>query len=251
MKKMRIILLPTLVLLSALPCLAIQFEQMVDMPTAGTLNRAQYAVNLRMQPVGGLLFGFSFGLMDRLNFGFSYGGDNVIGYGSINWNPQPGFQIKYRIFDESYYGPAIALGFDNQGFGYWADSRYFLKSRGFYAAASKNYKFLGTLAFHGGASYSLEERHGSDNEVDFFAGLEKSLNPELWMVAEYDLALNDNLEDNQYGEGYGYLNVGLRWLFSSRLMLEADLKNLLRNGPEPQSSDLIGRTVKIAYYDNF
>jgi hypothetical protein len=251
MKLFRIILVMSLLLITALPCLALQFEQMVDMPTAGTLNRAQYAVNLRMQPVGGLLFGLSFGLFDRLNLGFSYGGDNVIGYGNINWNPQPGFQIKYRIFDESYAMPAIAVGFDNQGFGYWTGSRYFIKSRGFYAAASKNYKFLGTLAFHGGASYSLEERHSPDTGVDFYAGIEKSLNPELWMIAEYDMALNDNEKDGQYGEGYGYLNVGLRWLFGSHLMLEADLKNLMRNGQDPQTSAMIGRTVKLAYYDSF
>lgn len=251
MKTLQIFLLSSLLLLVALPCSALQFEQLVDMPTAGTLNRAQYSVNMRMQPVGGLLFGLSFGLFDRLNLGFSYGGDNIIGYGNVNWNPQPGFQIKYRIFDESYAMPAIALGFDNQGFGYWAGTRYFIKSRGFYAAASKNYKFLGTLAFHGGASYSLEERHSEDNEVDFYVGLEKSLNPELWMVAEYDGAFNDNVKDDQFGEGYGYLNLGLRWLFGSRLLLEADLKNILRNGQQDTDAGRIGRTVKLAYYDSF
>jgi len=71
------------------------------------------------------------------------------------------------------------------------------------------------------------------------------------MVAEYDGAFNDNIKDNQFGEGYGYLNVGLRWLFGSRLMLEADLKNVLRNGQQDTDAGRIGRTVKLAYYDSF
>lgn len=254
MKTLRILLVSSLPLLAALPCLALQFEQMVDLPTAGTLNRAQYAVNLRMQPQGGLLFGLSFGLFDRLNFGFSYGGTNVIGYDRIDWNPYyPAFQGKYRVIDESYYGPAVALGFNSQGFGAYdtGNSRYLVRSSGFYATASKNYNFLGTLAFHGGANYSIEDRHNPDNSLNFFAGMEKSINPELWVLAEYDFALNDNTEDSLYGKGYGYLNLGMRWLFSQKLMLEFDLKNILRNGLRDTDAGSIGRTVKIAYYDSF
>jgi len=249
MKRITLFLLLAAVLVT--PALAVQFTEMVDLPTAGTLNRGSYDIHLRMQPMGGLLLGFGFGLFDKLNFGFSYGGNNVIGYGNIDWNPQPGFLIKYRIFDESYYMPAIALGFDNQGFGPWSGSRYMVKSRGFYGAASKNYKFLGTLAFHGGVSYSLEDRHNPDNTLDAFVGIEKSLNNELWLVAEYDAALNDKIKDQQFGEGYGYLNVGLRWLFSNRLMLEADLRNLMRNGEHDTPAGMIGRTVKLAYFDSF
>jgi hypothetical protein len=247
----RAFLLLTVLAMASSAGFAVQFTEMVDLPTAGTLSRGSYDIHLRMQPVGGLLLGFGFGLFDKLNFGFSYGGDNVIGYGNIDWNPQPGFAIKYRIFDESYYMPAIALGFDNQGFGPWAGSRYMVKSRGFYGAASKNYKFLGTLAFHGGVSYSLEDRHNPDNTLDAYVGIEKSLNNELWLVAEYDAALNDKVKDHQFGEGYGYLNVGVRWLFSNRLMLEADLRNLMRNGEHDTPAGMIGRTVKLAYFDSF
>lgn len=249
MKKISLTILTLSLLASLSP--AIQFGEMVDYPTAGTRERGSYAIDMRMQPVGGLLLGFSFGLFDRLNLGISYGGDNIIGYGSPNWNPQPGVQVKYRFWDESYWFPAMALGFNNQGYGPWCGSRYLTKSPGFYAVASKNYKFLGTLAFHGGANYSIEERHHPDNSVNFFGGIEKSLNPELWIVAEYDLALNDNLKDQRFGEGYGYLNAGLRWLFSKRLLLEFDLKNILRNGYDDTPSARIGRTVKISYYDSF
>lgn len=247
----RIYYFAIVVLFSAHGLQARQFGEMVDFPTAGTMSRGSYAIDMRMQPVGGLLLGLSFGMFDRLNLGVTYGGDNIIGYGSPNWNPQPGVQVKYRFWDESYWFPAIAVGFNNQGYGPWYGSRYLTRSPGFYAVASKNYRFLGTLAFHGGANYSIEDRHNPDNSVNFFGGLEKSLNPELWLVAEYDFALNDNMEDHQFGEGYGYLNGGLRWLFSKRLLLEFDLKNILRNGYGESPSARIGRTVKISYYDSF
>ena len=249
MKKIFIITL-TLALLGG-AAHAVQFGEMVDYPTAGTLARATYSINLKMQPVGGLLLGFNFGLFDRLNFGFSYGGNNIIGYGNLEWNPQPGFTAKYRIFDENYYGPGIAIGFNNQGNGPYGADRYLTKSPGFYAVASKNYRFMGTLAFHGGANYSIEDRTNPDNALNFFGGVEKSLNPELWLTAEYDMAFNDDLKDQQYGEGYGYLNLGLRWLFNQKLMMEFDLKNILRNGAEGQESARVGRTVKISYYDAF
>lgn len=247
----RIYYFAIVVLFSAHGLQARQFGEMVDFPTAGTMSRGSYAIDMRMQPVGGLLLGLSFGMFDRLDLGISYGGDNIIGYGSPNWNPSPGVHAKYRFWDESYWFPAIAVGFNNQGYGPWCGSRYLTRSPGFFGVASKNYRFLGTLGFHGGANYSIEDRDNPDNTVNFFGGIEKSLNPELWLVAEYDLALNDNLEDRQFGEGYGYLNGGLRWLFSKRLLLEFDLKNILRNGYGEQPSARIGRTVKISYYDSF
>jgi len=247
----RIYYFAIVVLFSAHGLQARQFGEMVDYPTAGTMGRGSYAIDMRMQPVGGLLLGLSFGMFDRLNLGVTYGGDNIIGYGSPNWNPQPGVQVKYRFWDESYWFPAVAVGFNNQGYGPWCGSRYLTRSPGFFAVGSKNYRFLGTLAFHGGANYSIEDRHNPDNSVNFFGGIEKTLNPELWLVAEYDFALNDNLEDRQFGEGYGYLNGGLRWLFSKRLLLEFDLKNILRNGHGESPSARVGRTVKISYYDSF
>ena len=254
MKSYIILLVLVLLLLPALASAApVQYGDLVDMPTAGILARGAYDINLRMQPEGNLLLGVSIALLDRLNFGFSYGGNNIIGYGNAQWNPQPGFQIKYRIFEESYWAPGVALGFDSQGFGRYFEeaNRYATKSRGFYAAASKNYKFLGRLAFHGGANYSIEQRRGPDNPVDVFVGLEKSLNPELTLIGEYDFGFNDDIRDQAFGEGRGYLNAGVKWLFNQKMLMEFDLKNLTRNGYGDQPTAKISRTVKIAYFDSF
>ena len=44
------------------------------------------------------------------------------------YNPQPGFQIKYRIFDESQSFPAMVIGIDTQGRGSYSDTLYNLNS---------------------------------------------------------------------------------------------------------------------------
>ena len=47
------------------------------------------------------------------------------------------------------------------------------------------------------------------------------------LLAEYDAALNDNADNDAFGEGMGYLNVALSWLFAEQLRIQFDLRNLL------------------------
>ena len=55
--------------------------------------------------------------------------------------------------------PAVAFGFDSQGYGFYDASaeRYQIKSKGFYTVLSKSFWLLGPLGVHGGAHYSLED----------------------------------------------------------------------------------------------
>ena len=231
-----------------------QTTELVDTPTAGLPGKGAYSLFLRMQPYGGLLGGITIGLAERLALGMSYGGTGIIGYGTPDWNAQVGVQARVRLLDESYVAPAIVIGFDSQGFGkFYRDpyERYDIKSRGFYAVASKNYIFLGKLGFHAGANYSLE-RQDDQKVVDFYAGLEKGLSPELSFLADYDFAFNDNKKDSLFGENEGgYFNAGVRWTYAERLSIEFDMKNLFRNGMEGTDWGRIGRTFKIAYTDHF
>jgi len=88
--------------------------------------------------------------------------------------------------------PAIAVGFDSQGYGrfFHKEERYLVKSRGFYAVASKNWELLGPLSLHGGVSYSLENK--TDHNPTAFVGFIKSLANVIQVAAEFDLASNDN-----------------------------------------------------------
>jgi len=221
---------------------------LIDFPTAGTLLRGSFNAHLRAYANGGILGGVDVGLTDRFMIGLSYGGTNVIGTGPVNGNPQVGAHVRYRLIEEDYTIPAITMGYNSQGFGAYIDStkRYQNKSVGVFAAVSKNYEFLGLMGLHGGINYSFENGDG-DKDLNFFAGIDKSLNPELALVAEYDFAINDN-NARSVGSGKGYLNAGIKWVFAGKLRIDFILKNILKN--TDKFSD-ISREIRISYIEIF
>jgi hypothetical protein len=220
---------------------------LINKPTAGTLMKGSFRANLLAYPEGGILGGLDAGVTDRLMFGISYGGTNVIGTGTVIWNPQVGVNIRYRIIEEGYTNPAITMGYDSQGYGSFIDStkRYQEKSVGLFGVVSKNFNLLGFLGLHGGVNYSFERQ--DDKSLNLFVGFDKSINPELSIACEYDFALNDN-EDDALGSGKGYLNATLHWTFAGRLRLDFMLKNILKNRKDVPS---MSRAIRISYIEIF
>ena len=220
-----------------------QSRQLIDLPTAGTLERGSFAIDIRMYNNGGLIGGVGVGISPRFMFGLSFGGENIIGEGGVNWNQNPGIQARFRIIDESFGMPAVIIGFDSQGYGAYrkGSKRYANKSRGFFGVVSKNYAFFYNLGLHGGVNYSLETV--DEKDINFFLGAGLNLNREVRIILEYDFAINDNSTGAQFGSGSGYLNAGAQWSFSDRLFLQFNLKNLLKNGPGQ-----VTREFKIGYF---
>jgi hypothetical protein len=217
---------------------------LVDIPTAGMLDKGSMALDVDFYQEGGMLFALSAGILDRLSFGISYGGSHLIGASSPVMNEMPGVNIKIRIIEESVALPAIAIGFDSQGKdGYITDlDRYTVKSPGLYAAASKNYTLLGFFSLHGGANYSFE-RADNDRDVNVFFGVEKSIGPILSLVLEYNMGLNDNSGD-AIGKGKGYLNMGLRCGLGNGLTIAVHIKDMIHNGQDITAAN---RTVRLEY----
>jgi hypothetical protein len=223
---------------------ALPHGQLIDLPCAKMLPRSGVTAGLRLSPDGGLLASVSVGLTDRFGIGASYGGTNIIGMGRVHMNPQPAVQIQALLFDEQFLSPAVAVGFDSQGFLRYDKSRkrYPIKSRGVYAVASKNTSFLGGLGLHGGVNVSLENEDG-DRDLDVFAGCHKWVTPEWVLIGEYDAALNDRKGRDPFS-GEGLLNLGVRWLFAPDFYFELAWKNVLETG------DLMNRNareVKLVY----
>lgn len=241
-----VLLLPLCVL--AQEAAIIEPVALIDYPTAGTLLRGSFNAHLRAYAEGGILGGVDVGLTDRFMIGLSYGGTNIIGMGSVNGNPQVGAHVRYRLFEEDFTTPAITIGYNSQGYGAYIDStkRYQNKSPGLFAAVSKNFHFLGYIGLHGGINYSFETGDG-DKDPNFFVGFDKSLNPELTLVAEYDFAINDNAERSA-GTGEGYLNAGLKWIFAGKLQIDFILKNILKN---TDNFSAISREIRISYVEIF
>jgi len=221
---------------------------LVDVPTAGMLDKGSVALDVGFYQEGGVLVGISAGILDRLSFGISYGGSRLIGAASPEMNEIPGINLRVRVIEESLAFPAIAVGFDSQGKdGYLKDEdRYRIKSPGFYAVVSKNYTLLGFFSIHGGVNYSLE-RADDDRDPNFFVGAEKTIGPFVSIVAEYNIGMNDN-SGNAIGKGRGYLNGGLKISLGNGLTVGVNLKDVIKNGGD---ITVANRTVQLEYERTF
>lgn len=253
--------------------LMIQPRRLVDAHTAGLLPRAHFDLECRIYSSAapgiegcGLLMAISVGITDRLNIGISYGGDGLVGRGRARGNPYPGGLIKYRLFEEGYIMPALALGYEHQGYGGIEErdglDGFIDKSQGFFVALSKNYLLFKRLGFgiHGAVSYSLEEI----TDVTWpnaYVGIDLSFNEELALAVEYDLGLNVRDPETQWDPGRkyyanplgGFLNVGVRWAFSPWFYIEVLGKDVLEHRYDETQDRQLGwsRELKLVYVNHF
>jgi len=228
---------------------------LITLPTAGTLVRGSYSVDLRMQKAGGLTIGLAVGITDRFQFGLSYGASYLIGDSLATPYPRPEANLKYRLVDESMSMPGISLGLNTQGTGAYHDEefleRYDTKAMGVYLVASKNWKSpFGNFGLHAGTNYNFLETKDGDEDLNLFFGTDLEINPELSLVVEYNAALNENDMTAQtiaLNRG-GYLNAAIRWTFVEHLHLELDFNNLLFDEDKVQ---YFNREFKITYIEYF
>ncbi|MBT4785537.1 MAG: hypothetical protein HOO21_09290 [Candidatus Marinimicrobia bacterium] len=228
---------------------------LVSIPSAGTLVRGSYAMQMRVQKNGGLTSSLSVGITDRFQFGLSFGSANLIGDDSLEWYPRPEANLKYRLIDETTSMPGLSLGLDTQGQGQFNEAdtlmRYDVKAMGIYAAASKNWVTpLGNLGLHMGTNYNFAEVNDEDKDINYFFGFDMEFNPELSILLEYNAALNENdmtAKTMSISKG-GYLNAAIRWTFVERLHIEMDFNNLLF---DDEKVDYFNRELKITYIEYF
>ena len=218
--------------------------RLVDMHTAGVVPRGNVLIESRIYEGAGtgLMVSAAVGVTDRFCFGLGYGADGIVGRSrDPKYDPFPGCLVKYRVFDENYFFPGFAVGFDYQGFGGIADDTllgyrgYNYKSEGFFLAASKSYLFFRKIAlgFHGNANFSLEEI-SKVSWPDAWVGIDIGVSESFALVAEYDFALNTRDPANRAGKEYalpqdGYFNAGVKWNLSEYLALELDARDILQN----------------------
>ncbi len=212
----------------------IQPRVLIDCPTAGVLPKGFYDMDLRFFDGGGATFAVNIGLTERLMVGISYQAGALIGSNEINLQKFPLGNLKYRLIEETYFFPAIALGIDMQGHSQQLDrNTFYYKSKGFYLAFSKSYMLVKfPMGLHGGANYSTDnlivddEKVSKNNFLNGFIGADFGINEELLIFAEYDMAMDDNFTHNPI---YGYLNMGIRWAVSSDFVIEFDFKDCINN----------------------
>ena len=224
----------------------------IDAPTAGTLPRGCFDMVMRVYSNGGILGKTSIGLSNRFMLGMSYGAEGIISDRSTNRNPRIEFNIKLRLIDEDAYLPAIAIGYNSQGYGAYIDSmeRYTFKSKGFYAVMSRSFDFYGSTAGgHVGVNYSLENNVDHEEEPSVFFGLDTRFNNNIGILLEYDMGLNDNRASQGFAKGRGYFNMGIKWIYSENLELEIVLKDMLIN--RKVGATTFGRELRFTYIEFF
>ena len=227
-------------------------RRVIDAPTAATLPQGVFEMDGRVYPSGGAQLAANIGIFSRFMFGVSYGAQNLVSDEPPDWNPRVEFFAKFKIIEENWYFPAIAAGYDRQGYGRWDDSldRYLIKSKGFFAVVSKTYNLQGLAAgFHGGVNYNpFEAEKDRDKSPNFFVGQDTRISNYVALLAEYDFAFDDDRDQVPYGRGWGYLNLGVRWLFSDNLWLEADFRDMFQNRTGVGS---FGRELRLIYVESF
>ncbi|MBN1466009.1 hypothetical protein JXA02_09620, partial [candidate division KSB1 bacterium] len=244
--------------------------QIIDMPTASILRGGSFRAGVRIYEQGGLLASLSAGVSNKVMFGVSFGGLDIIGDAQkITWNPMPGVHFIYRVTEESMKLPAIVLGFDSQGYGphyptsssfpppdttcdcappatpdppYHKDmfDRYQFKSRGFYCVVSKGYATFVNAGLHAGISYSLDKGEGEETTPTIFMAGDFHVVSDLAFLVEYDFALNDSKIYSR-----GILNVGVRWAFGRNMFFDFDLQNSL--GTADGGKTDVRRIIKLTY----
>lgn len=221
--------------------LSLQEPLVVNYPSAGILDHGTYRFEGRIGPESSVLLGTLIGFQGRFQLGVYYGFQGLLDTGSIETNPRPGFRARLRIVDEGQL-PAIAIGYDGQGYGTWNDAlkRYQRKSPGFYAVVSRNYVLLGDLSLSGGINYSLENEN--DDNINLFGSVTKQVYAGWSLLLEYDAAFNDR-SGSVYGRGRGYLDAAIRWRYA-HLDIKFMLHDLLDNS---QAIDGISRELEISY----
>ncbi|MBN1130737.1 MAG: hypothetical protein JXA71_17240 [Chitinispirillaceae bacterium] len=217
--------------------------RLVDMHTAGMVPKGDYSLEVRIyENYGtGFLVSIAAGITDRFCFGLGYGAEGIVGRSrEVHYNPFPGCIIKYRLLEEDFYLPGIALGFDYQGFGGIGDEGrfgyygYIYKSQGFFAAFSKSYLFLRVLelGLHGNINLSLEEI-AKVTWPDAWVGVDMGVSDKFSLVAEYDFGFNTRDpygSRNAYALPYqGYCNLGIRLHFTPHFSLEIDARDVFEN----------------------
>ncbi len=260
---------------------------LVTIPTAGSMQRGSYEIEMLMQTGGGVLARLGVGISDQFSLGMSYGIQQFIGDQQPKINrTMPEAKLKYRLFEEGYKMPAIAIGLDTQGRGSfqskdvhhdttYADTaagiynyttttyeRYEIKAIGFYVVASKNWNVLGNFGSHLGLSKNLLEADDMDDDINLFFGVDKDLAANFSMFLEFNAALDDNgymdkrsdLEGLTIGKGHGYLNAGFRWQVAPSFYMEIDFNDIMIN-KNKVTNDVevtnISRELKVVFNQYF
>jgi hypothetical protein len=204
----------------------------IDIPTAEILDPKTYSTAFRFYNSGGVTSRLVIGPLKRANLGLSFDVQNLIGSGNTH-AVVPEVYFKLRAFDGTDILPALALGYDHQGYLYQLSTKSYLQEgKGFYLVGSHEI-FIPNLELHAGVNVNDLNNGG---ELFGFFGATCKLVDSFALLAEYD-NIRNGPEDR--------VNLGGRYWVASYFNVDFAARNVGR-GTERGAE----RIVRLNYVGN-
>ena len=208
--------------------------EMVEAPTAYILLHGGYDLNVKMYENGGLFARANLGFQNLLMAGFSGNATNVVGTGEIQIQT-PRLFLKFQIVDEKTSPVALAVAWDDRGYGTVVDGRFFPGTqKGFYTVASHEFKDMGYIQVHGGVNVVKFDNFDSSQDLGAFLGTSFAVAKPLMF----------NLELNQLFTAYWQFNANMMFNVESPLRVGIELRDINR-------SDLFSRIAQVQFLGFF
>lgn len=191
--------------------------ELIDVPTASIADYGAFSSRSRMFANGGVVEWLSFGVFQRLNIGASLNVDKLIGTGSPVQVTRPDLQVKFRFYDGTPILPALAVGFDGQGYLYnRVDHLYNQRDHGLYLVGSQEIVFPG-LQVHAGINIPDFD----DNPLFGFMGVDYNIKDRVLIMAEWD-NINDFVDSR--------VNMGLRVYITTNFSVDFAVRSIGQGG---------------------
>jgi hypothetical protein len=206
--------------------------ELIDIPTAEVVDHYGVNSSFRFYSGGGVLTKAAFGVLPRLNVGFGLDAQRFIGNRSVDLN-RPTLNMKLRAFDGSRNLPALALGYDGQGYFFNKQTdKYDQREKGLYAVGSGEIIVPG-LSLHGG--FNMFDF--KDDRIYGFTGIQYLFQGVVGAVFE-----TDNMF---YRPRDIRFNVGCRYYVTPSFSLDLAGRDLWAGGRKAE------RILRITYSASF
>jgi len=191
----------------------------IDNPLPVLLYHGEVLIHIKEEPINKLRAKIGVGIWNGIILGISFGGTNLVGYGEVDWEDQPGVDIRARLFSNGIMESVI--GYNNEPIENYSEKHVF---------ATIGTRLMPGMILSGGANYNHDENNG----LDIFGNASLTLAEAHTFHLEYIMGANDDDKSR--------LNLGYK-LQSGSMGIQFDIKNIL--------DESVGRQLQIFYREGF
>jgi hypothetical protein len=191
----------------------------IDNPLPVLLYHGEVFIHIKDEPIDKLRAKIGVGIWNGIILGISFGGTNLVGYGDVDWEDQPGVDIRARLFGNGIIESVI--GYNNEPIEDYAEKHLF---------ATLGTRLMPGMILSGGVNYNHDENNG----LDIFGNAALTLAEAHTFHLEYTIGANDE-DKNRLSLGYK--------LQSGSMGIQFDIKDIL--------GESVGRQLQIFYRESF